>query len=186
MIKVLKNPKTDHYLELKKFILSKEFPWRYNISTNMEFYSHVFLQRPELSGYTESHSKWTNENFIVMGEIIDYNGLYKDIPYFFLRSNANATHPDSGRQYSDPHVDHPHTPHSNLIVYLTDTDGDTIVENSRHSPKEDDVVLFTGEHYMQRPTKGRRVILISTIFGEPGEPGEPKSSPKNYKPAYYH
>ena len=102
-----------------------------------------------------------------MAEIIDYNSLYKDIPYFFLRSNANATHPDSGRQYSDSHIDHPNTPHSNLIVYLTDTDGDTIIGDNRHSPKEDDVVLFTGEHCMQRPTKGRRVILISTIFGEP-------------------
>ena len=104
---------------------------------------------------------------MVMAEIIDYNSLYKNIPYFFLRSNANATHPDSGRQYSDRHVDHPNTPHSNLIVYLTDTDGDTIIGDNRHSPKEDDIVLFTGEHCMQRPTKGRRVILISTIFGEP-------------------
>tara|TARA_Y100000813_G_scaffold168209_1_gene130267 strand:- start:12 stop:515 length:504 start_codon:yes stop_codon:yes gene_type:complete len=167
MIKVLKNPKTNHYREFKSTVLSKEFPWRYNVSTNMDFYSHVFLQRPELNGYTEPHSKWTNQNCIVMGEIVDYNGLYKDIPYFFLRANANATHPDSGRQYSDPHVDHPNTPHSNLIVYLTDADGDTIVENDRYSPKEDDVVLFTGQHYMQRPSKGRRVILISTIFGEP-------------------
>ena len=167
MIKVLKNPKTNHYREFKSTVLSKEFPWRYNVSTNMDFYSHVFLQRPELNGYTEPHSKWTNQTCIVMGEIVDYNGLYKDIPYFFLRANANATHPDSGRQYSDPHVDHPNTPHSNLIVYLTDTDGDTIVENDRYSPKEDDVVLFTGQHYMQRPSKGRRVILISTIFGEP-------------------
>ena len=167
MIKVLKNPKTNHYREFKSTVLSKEFPWRYNVSTNMDFYSHVFLQRPELNGYTEPHSKWTNQNCIVMGEIVDYNGLYKDIPYFFLRANANATHPDSGRQYSDPHVDHPNTPHSNLIVYLTDADGDTIVENDRYSPKEDDVVLFTGQHYMQGPSKGRRVILISTIFGEP-------------------
>ena len=167
MIKVLKNPKTNHYREFKSTVLSKEFPWRYNVSTNMDFYSHVFLQRPELNGYTEPHSKWTNQNCIVMGEIVDYNGLYKDTPYFFLRANANATHPDSGRQYSDPHVDHPNTPHSNLIVYLTDADGDTIVENDRYSPKEDDVVLFTGQHYMQRPSKGRRVILISTIFGEP-------------------
>ena len=167
MIKVLKNPKTNHYREFKSTVLSKEFPWRYNVSTNMDFYSHVFLQRPELNGYTEPHSKWTNQNCIVMGEIVDYNGLYKDIPYFFLRANANATHPDSGRQYSDPHVDHPNTPHSNLIVYLTDADGDTIVENDRYSPKEDDVVLFTGQHYMQRPSKGTRVILISTIFGEP-------------------
>ena len=166
MIQVLENPKTENYEKFKKFVLSNDFPWRHNVSTNMPFYSHVFLQRPELNGYSESHSKWTNENLIVMSELVDYNGLYKDLPYFFLRSNANATHPDAGHQYSDPHIDHPHTPHSNLIVYLTDTDGETIVENKKHSPKEDDVILFTGKHYMKRPTKGRRVILISTLFGE--------------------
>ena len=166
MIQVLKNPKTFTYLEFKKFVLSKQFSWTYNVSTNMGFYSHVFLQRPESRRYTVPNSSVVNENLQILSEIIDHNGLYKNIPYFFLRSNANVTHPDSGRQYSDPHVDHSDIPHSNLIVYLTDTDGDTIVENDRHSPKEDDVVLFTGEHYMQRPTKGRRVILISTIFGE--------------------
>ena len=135
MIKVLENPKTNNYRQLKKFVLSNEFPWRHNESCNMPFYSHVFLQRPEINGYSEPHSKWTNQNLMVMAEIIDYNSLYKDIPYFFLRSNANATHPDSGRQYSDRHVDHPNTPHSNLIVYLTDTDGDTIIGDNRHSPK---------------------------------------------------
>ena len=31
-------------------------------------------------------------------------------------------------------------------------------------PEENDVILFTGNHYMKRPTKGRRIILISTIF----------------------
>ena len=64
----------------------------------------IFLQRPEINGYSEPHSKWTNQNLMVMAEIIDYNSLYKDIPYF-LRSNANATHPDSGRQYSDHILD---------------------------------------------------------------------------------
>ena len=57
---------------------------------------------------------------MVMAEIIDYNSLYKDIPYFFLRSNANATHLTYKTIFT--HVDHPNTPHSNLIVYLTDTD----------------------------------------------------------------
>ena len=82
MIQVLENPKTDKYLQFKKFILSKEFAWRYNISTNMDFYSHVFLQRPELAGYTLPNSSVTNENLQVLAEIIDHNGLYKDIPYF--------------------------------------------------------------------------------------------------------
>ena len=167
MIEQLENPKTENYNNLKNIIFHSDFVWHFaDSNTGMPYYSHVFLQRPELNGYSESHSKWTNQNLIVMSELVDYNGLYKDLPYFFLRSNANATHPDAGHQYSDPHIDHPHTPHSNLIVYLTNTDGETIVENKKHSPKEDDVILFTGKHYMKRPSKGRRVILISTLFGE--------------------
>ena len=39
-----------------------------------------------------------------------------------------------------------------------------IVENEKHFPQENDVILFTGNHYMKRPSKGRRIILISTIF----------------------
>ena len=91
MIKVLKNPKTDKYLQFKKFILSKEFAWRYNISTNMDFYSHVFLQRPELAGYTLPNSSVTNENLQVMAEIIDHNGLYKDCLLYTSPSPRDKT-----------------------------------------------------------------------------------------------
>ena len=31
--------------------------------------------------------------------------------------------------------------------------------------KEDDVIIFTGEHYIKRPSKDRRVVLISTLVG---------------------
>ena len=31
-------------------------------------------------------------------------------------------------------------------------------------PQENDIILFTGKHYMKRPSNGRRIILISTIF----------------------
>ena len=34
MIKVLKNPLTSNYTNLKEHILSQNFPWRYRISTN--------------------------------------------------------------------------------------------------------------------------------------------------------
>ena len=50
-----------------------------------------------------------------------------------------------------------------MIVYL-EGDGSTFVEDEEYAPKEDDIILFTGEHYMQRPSKGRRVILVSTIY----------------------
>ena len=50
-----------------------------------------------------------------------------------------------------------------MIVYFHG-DGSTFVEGEEHIPNEDEVILFKGKHYMQRPSKGRRVILVSTIY----------------------
>ena len=82
---------------------------------------------------------------------------------FFSASCSKLIHSNQGIQLSQPHEDHDF-PHHNLIVYLTDTGGETFVENESHDPKEDDVILFTGEHYMKRPVKDRRIILVATIF----------------------
>ena len=51
-----------------------------------------------------------------------------------------------------------------MLVYLTNTDGETFVEDEVHLPKEDDIIIFTGNHFMKRPSKDRRIVLISTIF----------------------
>ena len=89
--------------------------------------------------------------------------MFANNQYFFLRSNANCVHPDEGSNlFSQSHTDH-NFHHYNLLVYLCG-DGETIIENETYFPKENDVILFTGKHYMKRPSKGRRIILISTIF----------------------
>ena len=31
-------------------------------------------------------------------------------------------------------------------------------------PEEDDVVLFSGKHYMQAPKEERRIVIVSTIY----------------------
>ena len=71
-------------------------------------------------------------------------------------------HPDNDKQFSEPHIDHDF-PHLNLLVYLSG-DGETIVEDEKFFPQANNVILFTGKHYMKRPSVGRRVVLISTIF----------------------
>ena len=172
MIKILKNPLTSNYINLKKHILSKDFPWRYKTSTdpnltnhkghdNIEYYGYTFLSRPETFGYTEPRSDILNSNLTVLREILYDNQFFEN--YFFLRSAVNCVHPKEGIQLSQPHVDH-NFPHYNLLVYLTNTDGETFVEDETHLPKEDDIIIFTGNHYMKRPSKGRRIELISTIF----------------------
>ena len=116
MLKVLKNPVTSNYVDLKQFILSNDFVWRYDTSTGMPFYGHTFLERPEETGFSEPLSELVNLNLTVLKEIIDFNNLFDR--YFFLRSNVNCVHPDNDKQFSEPHIDHDF-PHFNLLVYLS-------------------------------------------------------------------
>ena len=163
MIKVLENPITSNYLELKELVLSSEFPWLYSYSTKMPFYSHVFLDRPENAKFSNPQSEFLGLNLKVLDEIIQHNNLFDR--YFFLRSNANCVHSDSGEQFSEPHIDH-RFPHFNLLVYLTNEGdgGETIVEDEKFHPQANNIILFKGKHHMKRPSVGRRVVLISTIF----------------------
>ena len=125
----------------------------------MPFYSHTFLTRPEGS-YSKVFSEYLDPVCLVVDEILSFNNIrYK----FFLRSNAHCVHADNDIQLSEPHVDH-EFPHINVILYLTNTGGKTYCEEEFHDPKEDDVLLFTGEHWMERPKLGRRVILINTLY----------------------
>ena len=61
-------------------------------------------------------------------------------------------------------------PHGNIIVYLTNAGGKTFVSNGdnspyeEHDPVEDDIILFSGKHFMQNPSDNRRIILVATIL----------------------
>ena len=172
MLKILKNPTTNLYHRFRNLVLSGDFAWHYGMSTDtieenppghmhMEFYGHTFVTRPEATSYSEATSPFTCESINVLKEIVDYNNLFKS--YIFTRAAANCTMPNEGAQLSHPHVDH-NFPHFNLVVYLTDTGGETFVEDEVHDPKIHDVVLFRGKHFMKRPTRDRRIILVATIL----------------------
>ena len=174
MIQVLNNPCTINYHNFRNIVLDYNFDWHWQQSTyanesdtpghiHMPFYGHTFLVRPEDSGFTQVGSKYHIACRDVLSEIINSNNLFHK--YFFLRAAANCIHPDEGIQISEPHIDHDFQ-HYNLLVYL-EGDGDTIVEGERYSPKNHDVILFQGSHYMTRPTRGRRVVLICTLFEIP-------------------
>ena len=75
MIKVLDNPITPNYLQLKDIVLSPSFPWLYTLSTKMPFYSHTFLERPENGKYSNPQSDLLGLNLKVLDEIIRYNNL---------------------------------------------------------------------------------------------------------------
>mgnify|MGYP001314520817 CR=1 FL=1 len=159
-IQLLQNPKTPNYLEFKKLVFDREFKWEYTESaTGMPFYVHGLLKRPEGS-YSVVSSDYAKFCMFCVHEILQHNNIeYK----FFLRSALNCVHPDNDVQLSKPHVDHDF-PHINVIIYLTDAGGKTYCEDEFHDPKEDDVILMVGEHWMERPKVGRRIVSVSTLF----------------------
>lgn len=182
MILSLKNPKTDNYKSLKNLILSEDFSWYYHeISTfdynldsecpnktkygNLPFYGHTLLDRPDgpkkYKKISEVKSQYFDLGYTVFEEILNFNN-YKS-GYFYLRMNVNCVHSDTNFQYSMPHVDH-RFPHKNIIVYLTNSGGSTIIDDEIYDPMEDDIIMFEGEHYLEKPKKDRRIILVSTIF----------------------
>jgi len=182
MILPLKNPNTDNYKSLKNFILSEDFPWFYHETStfdcnsdlkyssenkygNLPFYGHTLLDRPDgpkkYKKISEVKSQYFNLAYNVFEEILNFNNY--ELGYFYIRMNVNCVHSDTDLQYSMPHVDH-RFPHKNIIVYLTNSGGSTIVDDNKYDPIEDDIIMFEGEHYLEKPKKNRRIILVSTIF----------------------
>jgi len=164
MIKLLDNPKTDTYNELKTLVLSQEFPWYYMDSGDgLSYFGHITINRPE-NLYSTAVSPHTLLFGEVMIDLIHSNGLVKNAKGFHLvRGSVNLVLPSNGRQFSDKHIDHLF-PHINLIAYLTSSGGRTICGEEEHNPKEDDVIVMDGEHYMELPKKERRIILLATLM----------------------
>jgi len=176
MISKLSNLKTDNYKQLKETVLSFNFPWHWvegsvintevnDTYENFGYYSHCFLGSP--GGYPGKplHSI-PSSSFLSLAhdvtlEILHHNNVQPQVIY---RLHANCVHPTKTNKPGFPHTDHSF-PHKNLIVYLTDTyGGDTIVEEKTFSGKEDEVILFSGEHYHYPPVEERRIVLVSTFL----------------------
>ena len=53
---------------------------------------------------------------------------------------------------------------------MTSSGGETFVEGEKFDPKEDDVIVFEGRHYMKRPIKDKRIVLVATFMPVPSPP----------------
>tara|TARA_B100001989_G_scaffold186490_1_gene136024 strand:- start:469 stop:1014 length:546 start_codon:yes stop_codon:yes gene_type:complete len=173
MIQILQNSQSENYKLLKKNILGQYFPWYYYDHTtdaaderdghkNIPDFGHTFISRPEEFGWSKHDSTMHQLAVDVVREILFENKFYPE-ENFILRLATNCTLPSRGAQFSLPHVDH-HFPHLNFITYLTNSGGSTFIEGVEHKPKEDQTILFTGEHYLQLPQKERRIVLVATIM----------------------
>ena len=176
---ILKTPDSLNYREIKRLIIGPDFPWYWTDFTVMNaqqsefntdgFYSHVLVGRPrfgDIEGqlFPTMGSQWTPRIVPMIEEIFALNQIPVNCVY---RINANCVHP--GEQLmTPPHVDH-QFPHKNMLVYLTDAGGPTILtdesfqETDSFHPEEDDIVVFEGWHGMIPPTEKRRIVLVVTF-----------------------
>lgn len=174
VITKLKNPKTPLYEEFKEWVINGPgFSWlKMNTGYvggpsegNFEFFSHPFLQRPELHMYSLPVCPNLVQLIEIYTQLIEANPDKLTERSFVLRANANLVGPAVNKDETRSllHTDHEFE-HQNLIMYLTDAGGNTYVEGECFEPQEDDIVLFSGEHYCIRPEKKNRVVLVLTLF----------------------
>jgi len=181
MIKILKNPLTTNYQELKKEVFSNKMPWYYYDKTvpesqtqDIPFFSHILLRRPdeEFNGVSAPlisipTSPYFETCYYVLKEILDYNEVYFDVVY---RMNLNLTL-NSTIKESVPHTDLC-LPHKVVIIYLNEfSDGRTIVvddnnEKNYSSPVLDEGIIFDGKHthFHECPRRDeKRVVLVANV-----------------------
>lgn len=169
MIKELINPKTKNYYLLKNQIFSPNFPWHFiettipNESSDYAaspYFSHAIV-RPPLNPnlFPSPYSSYAELCNSVLQEILEYNKLNINS---ILRINVNMTLPLSQKP-TQPHYDHSFE-HQNLLIYLNNSDGPTIVENEKCYPDEDKIIIFKGLHHHYLPSIGKRIVLVTTFI----------------------
>ncbi len=174
----LETPDTGDYAGLKELILGPHFGWSHNAKAtpymentrsyqDLSFYSHAFLHGPSPRHglHSKANSEYLPNVETVIGQIFELNNVKMNVVY---RINANAVHPVEGNVLTVPHTDH-EFPHKNMLIYLTNTGGDTIVfddagKKHHFTPVEDDIVTFQGLHCMVPPKQGRRVVIVVTYL----------------------
>ena len=181
MINKLKNPLTEDYKELKKFVLSNEISWHYSPTTtinldskskDMEFFSHILLNRPDPTDNGIKvplvTSPYFEKCYLILEHILDFNNIHFDVLY---RMNLNLTLHSSVKE-STPHIDLP-LKHKVILIYLSSfEEGKTIVLDKNNKKmyseaKEDDIIMFDGElaHYQQSPTiDDKRVVMVANFL----------------------
>lgn len=178
-LKEIQNPLTENYLYLKQYILSDQFTWKWCQSstngpgasgyTNVPFYGHCILERPNHSREAPLYSRVRSDLIDVASNVIKEIFLYNQIDInCVFRINANCIHRVDSNQ-SVPHIDHDF-PHKNFLIYLNTCAGDTLVYDNddkvfSFTPKEDSVILFDGCHSAGQPEIGeRRVVFVATYY----------------------
>ena len=180
--RVLKNPLTSEYQELKEWVLSSACPWQRQGHTGLAdglthrwdqlpVMNHVILDRPEdLDGVhvcNNAHPLRASDKEALAYKVLDQICLANNFGYEPHRICFNLTKASKAR-HSVIHRDH-EFPHWNMIIYLTEFHGGwTYVHGEQVTEKSPDaIVIFdgSGQKHMHEPPEGiddNRIVLIMT------------------------
>lgn len=179
MLQKLSNPKTQNYFAVKQLINDETFPWfylpnsvktkdNYPGHTNHPTYVHTFLERP-WNNMTKLYPEIRSASMEYLGEVFAEIARENNFTInCLLRASVNCIEPVDNPQLSIPHIDHDFS-HKNLVVYLNDAGGETVVYNDdgtfeEHHPKEDDAIIFSGLHCYRPSSTKRRLVLVTTYI----------------------
>ena len=150
-------------------ILNSDFPFFLSKSQvdgdNRPFFSHIILMRPEDRKPGQSFNSSTG---IFFEDILKrFCSKHEIVLNEFLRCCINISF-SLGETSSEIHRDHDYD-HKQAILYLNDTDGDTILieKNNKEThvkPEKYKMICFEDKpHYMNYPTKGYRAVVVFTF-----------------------
>ena len=162
-----------YHKEIQDLLTGSDFPWYYNnnitntngeTNTNNEYgFTHTFYKD---SCFRDTHyATFIKPMLLNLKDTVNCD--------YILRSRADMVMWSLEDFIYPPHIDFDY---SNVatILYINDTDGDTIIYNQKHpseikervSPKANRLVIFDGGvlHTGSSPTKHKNRILINSNF----------------------
>ena len=175
-LKIIDNYLTQSYhKEIHDLFMGIDFPWFYNKditnvnedtntkSFNEYGFTHTF--------HKDSYFRDTQYATFIKPMLLNLKDTVNCD--YIIRSRADMVMWSHEDFIHSPHVDF-HFPNVATILYINDTDGDTIIYNQKHpleikervSPKANRLVIFNGDvpHTGSSPTKHKNRILINSNF----------------------
>lgn len=163
-LKIEKVLNSVQFKELSNKIMSSDFSWYYNPNTvDKPIKDNIIQFTHRCKENNQIHSNFYNE----LNEI--FKVLNRAKPFSDIeRCKFNLTLPlNTQTTNTSIHQDHTEKNYYTCIIYLNDSDGDTILYNddlkeiARITPKKNTGIIFnsTIQHKAELPTKGPRVVL---------------------------
>jgi len=156
----------DNFQKLQNFFMSADFPWYFVPNVSLPPGS-IVEDTLAVETYGFNHTIYDNETgnrsfvFENMPIIIETfeNKIGQKVKEL-LRIRMSMKHPIQNfteKNYNLPHVDYPF-PHSTLIFYVNDSDGDTRVFDQYHTDLEPDPKYFTTK--LRIKPKANRMLFL--------------------------